>query len=207
MQFEIDLAQQARSLAQIEGPLRNIKADIGAIDDLVRATLEYAILDRADVTLNVGPHDFTVLVPAIADYVRRDTRPEVLIKTHVQEDAHKVLCDVHFMESVLKNLLYNAVRYARGEVAVTFRRDVSGYELLVEDDGPGIPEPDRERVFDSFVQLGRDSNSKERSYGLGLAIVKRAIEWHHGGVSIASSILGGARVRVTWPIPESHRSV
>ncbi|HEV2270855.1 MAG TPA: ATP-binding protein [Steroidobacteraceae bacterium] len=202
MQFEIDLAQQAQSRAETELPLRNIKADIEAIDDLVRATLEYAILDRADVTLNIAPHDFTILVPAIADYVRRDTRPEVLIRTQVQEGAHQVLCDIHFMESVLKNLLYNAIRYAKREVAVTFRRDVSRYELLVEDDGPGIPESDRERVFDSFVQLERDTNTKKKSYGLGLAIVKRAVEWHHGEVSIASSILGGARVCITWPNPE-----
>jgi two-component system, OmpR family, sensor kinase len=202
MQFEIDLAQQARSPAEVARPLRNIKADIEAIDDLVRATLEYAILDRADVTLNIGPHDFTILVPAIADYVRRDTRPEVLIRTQVQEDAHQVLCDVHLMDSVLKNLLYNAVRYAKREVAVTFRRGASGYELLVEDDGPGIPESERERVFDSFVQLERDTTRKKKNYGLGLAIVKRAVEWHHGGVSIASSMLGGARVCITWPNPE-----
>lgn len=202
MQFEIDLAQQAQSRAEVDLPLRNIKADIEAIDDLVRAILEYAILDRADVTLNIGPHDFTILVPAIADYVRRDTRPEVLIRTQVQEDAHQVLCDVHLMESVLKNLLYNAVRYANREVAVTFRHDASGYELLVEDDGPGIPESERERVFDSFVQLERDTNRKKKNYGLGLAIVKRAVEWHHGAVSIASSTLGGARVCITWPNPE-----
>jgi two-component system OmpR family sensor kinase len=202
MQFEIDLAQRAQSLAEIEGPLRNIKADIEAIDDLVRATLEYAILDRAEFTLNAGAHDFTALVPAIADDVRRDTRTEVLIRTDVQDDAREVLCDVHLMEGVLRNLLYNAVRYAKHEVAVTFRRDVSGYELVVEDDGPGIPEAQRERVFDSFVKLERDTGRKKKNYGLGLAIVKRAVEWHHGAVSIASSMLGGARVRVTWPNPE-----
>ena len=207
MQFEIDLARQARSLAEIEDPLRNIKADIEAIDDLVRATLEYAILDRADVTLNIGPHDFTILVPAIADQVGRDARPEVRIRTQVEEDAHQVLCDVHLMESVLKNLLYNAARYARREVAVTFRRYASGYELLIEDDGPGIPEPERERVFDSFVRLERETDRKSKNYGLGLAIVRRAMEWHHGGVSIASSRLGGARVCVTWPNPGAVASV
>jgi two-component system, OmpR family, sensor kinase len=202
MQFEIDLARQAQSLAEIEHPLRNIKADIEAIDDLVRATLEYAILDRADLALNIGSHDFTVLVPAIADHIRRDTPPEVVIRTQVQEDAHRVLCDMHLMESVLKNLLYNAARYAKREVVVTFRRDASGYELLVEDDGPGIPDSERERVFDSFVRLEREANGRKKNYGLGLAIVKRAVEWHHGGVSIDSSRLGGACVCVNWPNPQ-----
>ena len=109
------------------------------------------------------------------------------------------------MEGVVRNLLYNAIRYAKREVMVTFLRDASGYELLVEDDGPGIPESERQRVFDSFVQLERDANRKKKNYGLGLAIVKRAVEWHHGGVSIASSASGGARVCVTWPNPEVQR--
>jgi two-component system, OmpR family, sensor kinase len=202
MQFEIDLARQAQSLAEVEQPLRNIKADIEAIDDLMRATLEYAILDRADLTLNIGPHDFTVLVPAIADHVRRNTRSEVAIITQVQQDTRQVWCDVHLMESVLKNLLYNAARYARREVTVTFRCDAAGYELFVEDDGPGIPESERERVFDSFVRLEREADGKKKNYGLGLAIVKRAVEWHHGGVSIDSSPLGGACVCVNWPNPQ-----
>lgn len=202
MQFEIELAQRAHSNPEVERALSNIKADIAAINDLVRATLEYAILDRADIELNIGSHDFTLLVPAIADSVRRDARPEVLISTRVQEDARQVVCDVHLMESVLKNLLHNAVRYAKGEVVVTFRCDAAAYELLVEDDGAGIPEADHERVFDSFVQLERDT-SKKKGYGLGLAIVKRAVEWHRGEVSIARSTLGGARVCATWPNPQA----
>jgi two-component system, OmpR family, sensor kinase len=87
-------------------------------------------------------------------------------------------------------------------VAVTFRSDVSGYELLVEDDGPGTPESERERVFDSFVRLERNANRKKKNYAVGLATVKRAAEWHHGGLSLASSMLGGARVCITWPNPE-----
>lgn len=84
-----------------------------------------------------------------------------------------MLCDVHLMESVLKSLLYNAVRHAEREVAATFRLCVSGYELRVEGDGPGTPASDRERMFDSFVQLERDTDKKRKSYGLGPAIVKR----------------------------------
>jgi two-component system OmpR family sensor kinase len=198
MQFEIELAQRAQTLGEVERSLGNIKADIAAIDGLVRATLEYAILDRADVALQVGAHDFTVLVPAIAEYVRRASRPGVSIRTQVEDDARAVLCDLHLIESVLKNLLSNAVRYAKGEVTVTFASHAGRYELVVEDDGPGIPEPDRERVFHSFVQLERDPQRRQ-GYGLGLAIVKRAVEWHQGEVAITDSRLGGACFRVTWP--------
>jgi two-component system sensor kinase ParS len=71
-------------------------------------------------------------------------------------------------------------------------------QLFVDDDGPGIPEADRQRVFDTFVQLERVAGRKT-GFGLGLAIVKRAVEWHGGQVSVTESPLGGARFCVTWP--------
>jgi signal transduction histidine kinase len=115
----------------------------------------------------------------------------------VYGDAEKVNCDVHLLELVLKNLLYNAVRYAKCEIRVAFCVRDGVNQLLVDDDGPGIPEEDRQRVFKSFVQLENIGN-KKTGFGLGLAIVKRAIEWHSGEVVISQSPLGGARFCATW---------
>ncbi|MDB6092043.1 MAG: two-component sensor histidine kinase [Gammaproteobacteria bacterium] len=200
MRFEIELAQQAADLSDVRNSLSHIKADIAAINDLVTATLGYAILERADVSLNIGAHDFTTLIPAIAESVRCDARPDILINTHVQSDADAVSCDIHLLETVLKNLLHNAIRYARHEISVTFEVHAGVNRLLVDDDGPGIPEQDRRRVFESFVQLDRTAGRKT-GFGLGLAIVKRAIEWHGGEVAISRSPLGGARFCASWPAP------
>jgi len=199
MKFEIELAQQAATVEEVRRSLEHIKTDIAAINDLVAATLSYAILERADVTLNVHSHNFTTLIPAIADTVGRDTRPGLQINATVQSDASEVRCDVHLMETVLKNLLYNASRYAKRSIDVTFTCDAGQNRLLVDDDGPGIPEADRQRVFESFVQLDRAAGRKT-GFGLGLAIVKRAIEWHGGQVSVTESPLGGARFCVVWPV-------
>jgi two-component system, OmpR family, sensor kinase len=199
MQFEIELAQQVQTSPEVKASLGNIKTDIAAINDLVTATLDYAILERADMSLNIGAYDFTTLVPAIAEYVGRDARPEIRMCAEVHGNADKVNCDLHLVESVLKNLLYNASRYARREIRVTFSSHDGINELLVDDDGPGIPEPDRKRAFESFVQLDQARN-KKTGFGLGLAIVKRAIEWHDGEVVISDSPLGGARFRATWPM-------
>jgi two-component system, OmpR family, sensor kinase len=198
MKFEIELAQQAASVAEVSGSLGHIKTDIAAINDLVTATLGYAILERADVGLNIGAHNFTTLIPAMTEYVRRDARAEILISANVQSDADQVICDVHLFETVLKNLLYNAIRYAKHEITVTFESLAGVNRLLVDDDGPGIPEPDRLRVFESFVQLDREAG-KKTGFGLGLAIVRRAMEWHGGEVSVSRSPLGGARFCATWP--------
>jgi two-component system, OmpR family, sensor kinase len=199
MQFEIELAHQTDKPADVKSALRNIKNDITAINDLVTATLDYAILERAEMTLNIGAHNFTTLIPAIVDAVRRDMPPEIELVCDVRSDADKVNCDVHLIEAVLKNLLYNASRYARRSICVTFSARDGLNQLFVDDDGPGIPQQDRKRAFESFVQLDRTRN-KKTGFGLGLAIVKRAIEWHGGAVSISESPSGGARFSATWPV-------
>jgi two-component system OmpR family sensor kinase len=198
MQFEIELAQQATTVEEVHRSLSHVKTDIAAINDLVAATLSYAILERADVTLNVNSHNFTALIPAIAESVAHDARPDLDISADVQSDAAAVRCDVHLIETVLRNLLYNATRYAKHSIKVAFTSYDGVNRLLVDDDGPGIPRADRNRVFESFVQLERTAGRKT-GFGLGLAIVKRAIEWHGGEVSVVESPLGGARFCVTWP--------
>jgi two-component system, OmpR family, sensor kinase len=205
MQFEIELAGGATSIAELRGSLANIKTDIDAIDGLVKATLGYAILERADLALNLAENDFTALVPAMVGSVQSGIRQGVTIESTVQADAQHVICDIHLFESVLRNLLYNAGRYAASRIKVTFAIREGSNELCVEDDGPGIPEAERSRVFQSFVQLNPAADKKV-GYGLGLAIVKRAIEWHGGGVRIAQSALGGALVCAHWPVaPSSTR--
>ncbi len=198
MQFEIELAQQAQTVADVRKSLSHIKTDIAAIDDLVKATMGYAILERADMSLNIGTHNFTTLIPAIAEYVRRNARPEVRMRAAVQSGADKVVCDMHLLETVLKNLLFNAARYAKRDIRVSFNVHDGVNYLFVDDDGPGIPEKDRNRALESFVQL-EQSSSKKTGFGLGLAIVKRAIEWHSGEVVISRSPLGGARIAASWP--------
>ena len=198
MRFEIESAEQAQELGQVKTSLTYLKADIAEINDLVTATLNYAILERADMSLNIGTHNFTTLVPAIAEYVRRDAHREIRVHADVQGDTDHVVCDLHLMEAVLKNLLYNAARFARRDVRVTFVGHNAVNQLIVDDDGPGIPEKERSRVFDSFVQLD-SAEVRKTGFGLGLAIVKRTLEWHGGEVRIAQSPLGGARVCATWP--------
>jgi two-component system OmpR family sensor kinase len=197
MQFEIEMASRAGGLEEVRRSLDNIKSDICEISDLVTATLDYAILERADMALNLGTHDFSALLPAIAEAVRRDAGSALRVTATVRGNAGQVVCDLHLMESVLRNLLYNAMRYARREIQVTFDAGVEHNSLTVDDDGPGIAAADRERVFQSFVRL--EGGGRKTGFGLGLAIVKRAVEWHRGRVAVEDSPLGGARLVVTWP--------
>jgi signal transduction histidine kinase len=86
----------------------------------------------------------------------------------------------------------------RGHVLVHAERTPEGVALVVQDDGPGVPEPARERIFDPYF------TTKPEGTGLGLAIVKKVVVEHNGGISVhRSTRLGGAAFVVALPLPHS----
>lgn len=100
------------------------------------------------------------------------------------------------LDEILGNLVENAAKYGGGSVFVTARADMGFVELLVEDDGPGIPEADRLRIFDRGVRL----DSGKPGTGLGLAIVRDVAEIYEGTASLEESEdLGGLLVRLRLP--------
>jgi signal transduction histidine kinase len=70
--------------------------------------------------------------------------------------------------------------------------------INVDDDGPGIPPNDRERLFEPFTRLEGARDRESGGVGLGLAIVRSVAEWHGGEARITDSPLGGARVSISW---------
>jgi signal transduction histidine kinase len=109
-----------------------------------------------------------------------------------------VLGDEGQLERVLRNLLDNAARFARGEVRVTLSRSAGSVVLEVLDDGPGIAVADRGRVFDRFTRLDPARDQRHGGAGLGLAIARDIVRGHGGHIEIADSV-AGARVVVRLP--------
>jgi signal transduction histidine kinase len=105
------------------------------------------------------------------------------------------------LRRALGNLLDNADRHAAGQVEVSVHQTDGRAQVVVDDDGPGIPEADRERVFERFTRLdehrGRDGTTG--GAGLGLSLVRRIAERHHGSVHVETSPLGGARLVLDLP--------
>jgi two-component system OmpR family sensor kinase len=204
MRFEIELARGAADREALLRHLDHLNKDVSDLNAFVTATLEYAVLERAEVALNIASHDFIAMVPAVTESVKRGAPAQIAVACEVDPAATAVVCDVHLIETVLRNLLYNAIRHAARQVRVSFVVDAQQqYRLCVDDDGPGIPEADRERVFASFVQLGRTGGEKT-GFGLGLAIVKRIVEWHGGSARAELSDLGGARFVAQWQAAPYH---
>jgi two-component system OmpR family sensor kinase len=196
MRFEIEAARCSTDPGALAARLDNLDADVSELNAFVDATLEYAVLDRAEMALNLAEHDFAAIVAGVTEAVRRSVRAGLDWRCEAAQPA-LIVCDAHLMETVLRNLLYNASRYAASAVSVSFAITDGQCRLCVEDDGPGVAEADRERVFESFVQLDRAAPKK--GFGLGLAIVARVVEWHGGQAAVSRSSLGGAAFTARWP--------
>jgi two-component system sensor histidine kinase RstB len=107
---------------------------------------------------------------------------------------------------VLRNLLSNAVRYAKTTVRIhIFQSEQQNVCVQIEDDGPGIPEQHRNEILKPFFRLEtespRESAVAYTGLGLGLAIVDRSLKQHGGTVSIQRGTLGGCLISTSWPLP------
>ena len=119
--------------------------------------------------------------------------------------AGRVRGDRTALAQAVRNLVDNAARHADDVMAVGVRELRDSVELVVEDDGPGIPEDQRQRVFERFVRLDEARARDAGGSGLGLAIVKEIVAAHGGTVEVSTSVLGGARFVVRLPAPATGR--
>jgi len=160
------------------------------IDDL----LDLDRIDRGKVHPQRRPTDVGELARrVVADTAQLDDHP-----VRVRADAVMVEVDPSKVERVIENLLVNAARYTPPGTAVlvqvTARPD--GIDLVVEDDGPGIPDELKDVLFEPFRQ-GEDSSG--RGMGIGLSLVQRFAELHGGSARIEDAATGGARFVVELP--------
>jgi signal transduction histidine kinase len=109
-----------------------------------------------------------------------------------------IACRPNEIKRAVRNLVENAVAYGH-KAQVQISDTSTGYEVLVEDEGPGIPESDRQRVFEPFVRLESSRNEATGGTGLGLTLVKAIAEGHGGAVHLENRPGGGLRARMSLP--------
>ncbi|MDH4047115.1 MAG: ATP-binding protein [Gammaproteobacteria bacterium] len=177
--------------------LTAIAEDVQEIDRLISTMLNYARLDHPDTRMHWQE---TPADPWLKKTVEKCRLPECRVDIVAADEVRNLNIDVRLMTLALSNLLVNACRHANSRVEVSITKIGDNYRLAVDDDGPGIPEEDRARVFKAFTRLDGSRNRDTGGYGLGLAIVARIANLH-GGMANAgrSGSLGGASMTITWP--------
>jgi signal transduction histidine kinase len=120
----------------------------------------------------------------------------------VVRDAVVVPGDEERLAQIVRNLLQNALRYASPKPAavhICLQREDPNARLIVEDDGPGLPQDALDRVFDRFSRLDKARSRSHGGFGLGLAIVRHVAEAHGGRAFASNRPEGGARFTVILP--------
>jgi signal transduction histidine kinase len=201
-------AREQRFVADVAHELRSPLA-------ATRTQLEVAIDHRDDATrseLLAGALQDTERLAALVDDLlvlarmesdsQLSTAPVDLaqLANVASETPYLVLGDRLALARAVDNLTTNAQRHAVATVEVTLARpDPATVELRVDDDGPGVPLAERERIFERFVRLDDARARGDGGSGLGLAIARATAQAHGGSLRVEDSQLGGARFVLSLP--------
>ncbi|MDB5952027.1 MAG: two-component sensor histidine kinase [Massilia sp.] len=179
-----------------------MQADLAELDALVGELLGMARLG-SEASVRSAPF---ALAPALAGCVASlDAKIRVGVEVEVDPGLGTVGGDQRLLTRAVGNVLRNAQKYAHSRVELSARRvagmaGIETIEIVVEDDGPGIPQAERERIFEPFYRLDRSRDRATGGFGLGLSIARKALELHGGSIVADGATLGGARFVLRWPV-------
>lgn len=187
-------ASSRKRLMQLVGHVREL-------DELVLELLSYSrlqtpgqIVERVEVSL------LEFVDSILGSFAEELDSRGICWEVRVASDLQRFALDPRLTARAVQNLIRNAMRYCDRHLLLTLDHSALGHCLLsVEDDGIGIPEHEREQIFQPFYRLDRSRDRATGGFGLGLAISRRVIESQGGQLSVGQSELGGARFCIVLP--------
>lgn len=194
MRASLDVAERSGGVSS--DAQRVLSEEVDRMTTLVSDLLTLAKADEGSGGRRVEVDLDDVVTAEVATCAR--LRPELSVR--VAGEPVRVLGDPGLLARAVRNLVENAVRFARAHVVVTVGVRGGQAMIVVQDDGPGIPMADRERVLERFVRLDEHRARQEGGTGLGLAIAAEVVRVHGGSIAISDAPLGGAQVSLLLPI-------
>ena len=195
LRFGLDVLEEAELTAAQQQNLAHLNRDLVAMESLVEALLNYARLEQATIAFAAQPVSLALLVTQLRDDFYRD-QVELFIAPSAKEA--QLQADPEYLAMLVHNLLQNALRYGHGRVQLSVQQLGDQLQLQVEDNGPGIPLTEREKVLKPFYRSA-DSHHHSGGHGLGLAMVERIAQWHRAELILTESAeLGGLKVAVIF---------
>jgi two-component system phosphate regulon sensor histidine kinase PhoR len=172
---------------------------------LIDNVLDFARMERGRVAYDFEPGRLDLVVERALDvYRHRVEREGFKLTTKIDEHLPETMLDASAMTLLLLNLLENAVKYGKGEIAVYLTQKGNMLRLVVGDQGPGIAADEHKRIFDRFYRTRDARGTNVRGSGIGLSLVKHIAEAHGGAVSVDSEPGKGAAFIVDIPLIGWH---
>jgi two-component system sensor histidine kinase RstB len=204
MRFALEMLAETAERVERERLWRMMEVDLDELDNLIDSSLTYARFERELPELHLTPVELLPWLENEVESVRIFGRTLNLQVDSTRLPASLLVeLDRKSMPYAVKNLLRNAIKYAKTQILISAETAGDLVRLHVDDDGIGIPPEERQRVFSAFTRLDRSRDRATGGYGLGLAIVRLVLEQHGGTATVDASPLGGARFTLTWPLLQS----
>ena len=189
-----ELAERARKIRSMVRRMTQL------IDNLIGSA---RLVDaRIDLYYHPAPVDLTSLVREICQ-LQRELTPDARIREQIQAQPLLVRGDASLLSQLFSNLVSNAVKYSpdSGLIRVIAAREGTQIAVVIEDRGIGIPEADRERVFERYY---RGSNTSGiGGSGVGLSLVKTMVDLHKGTIALDTREGEGSRFTIRFPISDA----
>jgi len=205
LQLALSLARRQDN-TEVERHLARIACEGDRLEQLIARTLRLASLERPMQGFEHLPIDLAELIANIVADVAIEAEAHGCSVALESENDLGVRGDTELLRSALENVIRNAVRYGppSSEVRITARRAETRIEVIVRDNGPGVPEKDLRLIFEPFYRVDAARNRAVGGDGLGLAIAARAISIHGGTIEARNLSAGGLAVHVSLPADESE---
>ena len=141
----------------------------------------------------------TLLKDCIQDF--RNRFPDRNFKDDIEADAD-VKGDALLLQMLINNLLANAIKYSPKESIITagLKKDRSGIELQIKDEGPGIVDSEKKKVFSKFYRIGNEGTRKTQGTGLGLYLCRKIAKYHNADISVTNNEPCGSNFAVIFKV-------
>lgn len=178
-----------------------IQEESRRLSRLISNYLDISNIEEGKFDLNIRKTD---LGQVIADTVKMFTtnNKDILISSELESDLPGLKLDQDRIKQVLQNLIGNAIKYSpkKSAVSVSVSQSLTEIRISINDQGPGIPDAEKEKIFQKFYRINTGRPRIESGTGLGLAITKSIVERHSGKIWVEDNSPSGSRFIFTLPV-------
>ncbi|MBA2650749.1 MAG: HAMP domain-containing protein [Tatlockia sp.] len=203
MQIAIELGRN-KATQGAEAEFERMETECLRLNALIGEILDFARLDNPSTRLNKTLVNLPDLVKQVVDDANFEVGGlEPVVVFHPSPNCELFL-EGRLVHRAIENIIRNAIRYSipNPQINIHLYQAESNREIIIdiEDNGPGVPEEELEKIFNPFYRVDPSREKKTGGYGLGLSIAQQAIKLHHGCIRAVNRQGGGLKVTIVFPI-------
>ncbi len=193
LRFGLEMLAEAKDETAQKKYFERLGEDLDEMQSLVEELLSYARLGESSISLKTKTIDLNDIIQSIVSPYKHS---EITLLNGTEESLPKIVGDPFYITILLSSIIKNAAKYADKTVKISSFTKSENLYIIIEDDGIGIPENERNEVMRPFFR--GEKSIKLGSHGMGLAIAQRIAKWHEANIQISDSNLGGAKFTIEF---------